>query len=62
MYMYEFIQAIKIRALRMKKDASKSKWFHEVWCKFIMSTFIAMSPIRLMLLVVILTGKHKNYF
>jgi len=46
----------------MNKGESKSKWFHEVWCEFIMSSLIKMSPIRLMLLVAILTGKHKNYF
>lgn len=62
MYVYEFIQAIKIRVLRTNKGETKSKWFHEVWCKFIMSSSIKMSPIQLMLLVAILTGKHKNYF
>lgn len=62
MYMYEFIQAIKIRVLRMNKGESKSIWFHEVWRKFIMSRFLKMSPIRLMLMVAILTGKHKYYF
>lgn len=62
MYMYKFVQAIKIRVLTMNKGESKSKWFHEVWRKFIMSRFFKMSPIRLMLIVAILTGKHKYYF
>ena len=62
MYMYKFIQAIKIRVLRMNKGESKSKWFHEVWGMFITSSFIKMSPIRLMLPVTTLTCKHKNYF
>lgn len=60
--MYKFVQAIKIRVLTMNKGESKSKWFHEVWRKFIMSRFFKMSPIRLMLIVAILTGKHKYYF
>ena len=62
MYMYEFIQSMKIRVLRMNKGEPKSKWFHEVWRKFIMASFFKMSPNRLMLLVAILTGKHKYYF